>query len=292
MRIAVLVAAAVVVALSCRTAIALDSAGVSGEGGNAPNTEQLSDAEVAAMSSKQRAAWRQAQRKLAETKVVVRFKGPYGPDPALGPVLATTGPNKGQPCSDCIFVGVTTCCKSWDRTQKLLTQLLASNDNMHIMVFDDMSEDDSTARVQAMGVSVLQPPNLQNIGLTQLMNLMWRYFYARPELVSMFVVNNDLEVSPYRTFEKLNRCLQSIQVGGNRLRSLSLALLTDPQLHLGIPPGDVLLTATGHGCCQRHDQRGGSGHRHAHVGVHVVAERGALSSPAELRRHARAQGAV
>ncbi len=41
-----------------------------------------------------------------------------------------------------------------------------------------------------------------------------RYFYARPELVSMFVVNNDLEISPYRTFEKLNKCLLSFEVGG------------------------------------------------------------------------------
>jgi hypothetical protein len=135
-----------------------------------------------------------------------------GPDLALGPVLTTTGPNKGKPCVDCIFVGVTTCCKSWVRTQKLLGQLLASNDNMHIVVFDDMSEDDTKVLVEAMGLPVMQPPKLQNMGLTKMMNLMWRYFYARPELVTMFVVNNDLEISPDRTFDKLNKCLLSIEV--------------------------------------------------------------------------------
>ena len=39
-----------------------------------------------------------------------------------------------------------------------------------------------------------------------------RYFYSRPELASMFVVNNDLEISPDRTFEKLNKCLLSLPV--------------------------------------------------------------------------------
>jgi hypothetical protein len=141
-----------------------------------------------------------------------RFKGPFGPDPALGPVLATTGPNKGKPCVDCIFVGVTICCKSWDRTEKLLTQLLASNDNMHVVVFDDMSEDDSKLLVEDLGLLVLQPPKRQNIGLTKIMNLIWRYFYARRELQSMFVVNNDLEISPFRTFEKLDHCLMNLQV--------------------------------------------------------------------------------
>ena len=136
-----------------------------------------------------------------------------GPDPALGPVVTTTGPNKGKPCVDCIFVGVTICCKSWARTEKLLGQLLASNDNMHVVVFDDMSEDDSKARVEALGLTVMQPPKLVNFGLTKMMNLMWRYFYARPELASMFVVNNDLEISPDRTFDKLHRCLMSIEVG-------------------------------------------------------------------------------
>ena len=143
---------------------------------------------------------------------VPRFRGPFGPDPALGAVLTTTGPRKGLPCVDCIFVGVTICCKTWNRTEKLLTQLLASDDNMHIVVFDDMSEDDSKGRAEALSLAVMQPPKLKNIGLTQMMNLMWRYYYARPELQSMFVVNNDLEISPFRTFEKLNHCLRNIEV--------------------------------------------------------------------------------
>lgn len=142
------------------------------------------------------------------------FKGPIGPNPALGPLLTTTGPNKGHPCVDCILVGVTTCCKTWERTEKLLRQMLATNDNLHIAVFDDMSEDDTRARAEAMGLPVIQPPRLENVGLTKMMNLMWRYFYARPELVSMFVVNNDLEISPYRTFEKLNKCLLSFEGPG------------------------------------------------------------------------------
>jgi hypothetical protein len=140
------------------------------------------------------------------------FMGFIGPDPALGAVLATTGPGKGKPCVDCIFVGVTTCCKTWNRTQTLLHQLFLSNDNMHIIVFDDMSDDDSKARVEALGLTVMQPPKLKNVGLTEMMNLMWRYFYARSELQTMFVVNNDIQISPYRTFEKLNRCLQSVEV--------------------------------------------------------------------------------
>ena len=148
--------------------------------------------------------------------VASKFLGPVGPDPALGAVLTTTGPRKGLPCVDCIFVGVTICCKTWNRTEKLLTQLLASDDNMHIVVFDDMSEDDSKGRAEALSLAVMQPPKLKNIGLTQMMNLMWRYYYARPELQSMFVVNNDLEISPFRTFEKLNNCLQSIQVRPER----------------------------------------------------------------------------
>jgi hypothetical protein len=103
------------------------------------------------------------------------FKGPIGPDPALGPVMTTTGPNKGHPCQDCIFVGVTTCCKTWERTEKLLRQLLATEDNLHIVVFDDMSEDDTKVRAEAMGLTVMLPPKLQNVGLTKQMNLMWRY---------------------------------------------------------------------------------------------------------------------
>ena len=140
------------------------------------------------------------------------FAGVVGPDPALGAVLATTGPGKDQPCVNCILVGVTICCKSWKRTETLLKQLLASDDNMHVVVFDDMSEDDSKARAEALGLTVIQPPDLKNVGLTEMMNVMWRYFYARPELQSMFVVNNDIEVSPYKTFSKLNNCLQGIEV--------------------------------------------------------------------------------
>jgi hypothetical protein len=140
------------------------------------------------------------------------FKGPIGPDPALGRVLATTGPNKGRPCVDCIGIALTTCCKSWDRTAVILDQLLRSNDNMHIIVFDDMTEDDSKQRVEAMGLTVLQPPSLKNVGLTEIMNLAWRYFYARPELASLFIVNNDIQISPDRTFEKLHNCLMRIEV--------------------------------------------------------------------------------
>ena len=44
------------------------------------------------------------------------------------------------------------------------------------------------------------------------MNLMWAYFHLRPELISMFVMNNDLQVSPFGTFTRFNRCIQSIQV--------------------------------------------------------------------------------
>ena len=44
------------------------------------------------------------------------------------------------------------------------------------------------------------------------MNLMWAYFHLRPELISMFVMNNDLQVSPFDTFTRFNRCIQSIQV--------------------------------------------------------------------------------
>lgn len=44
------------------------------------------------------------------------------------------------------------------------------------------------------------------------MNLMWAYFHLRPELISMFVMNNDLQVSPFGTFTRFNRCIQSIPV--------------------------------------------------------------------------------
>jgi hypothetical protein len=141
-----------------------------------------------------------------------KFRGPIGPDPALGAVVATTGSGKGKPCVDCILVALTTCCVSWERTEIILRQLLQSTDNVHLVVFDDMSTDDTVARVKAMGLPVVQPPKLANVGLTEMMNLVWRYFYARPELQSMFVVNNDVQISPKRTFEKMNKCLQSVEV--------------------------------------------------------------------------------
>jgi hypothetical protein len=116
------------------------------------------------------------------------FKGPIGPNPALGPLLTTTGPNKGRPCVDCILVGVTTCCKTWERTEKLLRQMLATNDNLHIAVFDDMSEDDTRARAEAMGLPVIQPPRLENVGLTKMMNLMWRYAVPLPPSPHSFIM--------------------------------------------------------------------------------------------------------
>jgi hypothetical protein len=98
---------------------------------------------------------------LASKEGAAKFLGPLGPDPLLGPVLATTGPGMGKPCVDCIFVGVTTCCKTWNRTEILLKQLVQSNDNMHIVVFDDMSLDDTKDNAERLGFAVMQPPKLK-----------------------------------------------------------------------------------------------------------------------------------
>ena len=68
--------------------------------------------------------------------------------------------------SACVCVQVLTCFKTWDRTQVLLRQLLVSTDNLHVVVFDDMSDDDTKERAEAMGVAVLQPHTQRNVGMT------------------------------------------------------------------------------------------------------------------------------
>jgi hypothetical protein len=137
------------------------------------------------------------------------FMGPVGPK---GPVIASAGPNTGKVCSKCIFVAVTTCCKTWNTTRVLLSQLLASDDNIHVAVFDDISTDEGVERVRELGITVVQPESGKGVGLTELMNLAWRYYYARPELDTMMLMNNDLQISTKGTFRKLNRCLHSFEV--------------------------------------------------------------------------------
>ena len=140
------------------------------------------------------------------------FQGVLGPAIEDGPVVATTGPMKGQMCIDCIFIAVTACCDSWHLTGTLLEQLLASDDNLHVVVFDDMSFDGGDKKAAELGITVVQPANGKSGGLTNLMNMAWRYFYARPELKSLWLLNNDVQVSPYGTFSKLDRCLSNAVV--------------------------------------------------------------------------------
>ena len=150
-----------------------------------------------------------------------RFMGPIGPP---GTVLATAGPNKGKPCVDCVFVAVTMCCKSWNVTQILIHQLLQSEDNIHVVVFDDRSKDDGPQQASALGLHVVQPTNPNGIGLTAMMNVAWRYFYHRPELDTMHLLNNDLQIATKNTFAKLNRCMHNIEVCACvRVYSISLA---------------------------------------------------------------------
>lgn len=66
----------------------------------------------------------------------------------------------------CVCEQVLTCFKTWDRTQVLLRQLLVSTDNLHVVVFDDMSDDDTKERAEAMGIAVLQPHTQRNVGMT------------------------------------------------------------------------------------------------------------------------------
>jgi hypothetical protein len=136
--------------------------------------------------------------------------GHIGPD---GPAIATAGPNKGKPCDKCVFVAVTTCCSTWPVTSILLQQLLQSNDNIHVAVFDDMSTDGLEAGVKALGLPLVRPPGGASVGLTRLMNHAWQYYADRPELDVLYIMNNDLQMSPLNTFSKLARCLHSIEVG-------------------------------------------------------------------------------
>lgn len=46
---------------------------------------------------------------------------------------------------------MTSCCATWNVTSVLLYQLLASNDNIHVAIFDDMSTDDAVAQATALG---------------------------------------------------------------------------------------------------------------------------------------------
>lgn len=136
--------------------------------------------------------------------------GPVGPDPALGPVTISAGPHKGQPCVNCPVLAITTCCTSWGFTEIFLSQLLTVDDDIHIVIFDDISKDGGAENALAMGFTVIQPK--ENAGLTALMNMAWRYFYARPELSLLMLMNNDLEISRFGTIAKLARCMSHVKV--------------------------------------------------------------------------------
>lgn len=114
--------------------------------------------------------------------------------------------NKGY-----IMVAVATCCRSWNMTRGLLESLMAMDDPLHVVIFDDASKDGLPELASEMGFPVFSVPT--GYGLTSSMNRAWKYFTSFDALQSLFIMNNDIQVAP-RAFTKLHRCLMKQPVAG------------------------------------------------------------------------------
>ena len=104
-----------------------------------------------------------------------------------------------------IMVAITSCCRSWGVTEPLLKSLLAMDDPIHIVLFDDNSQDGAQEKAAAMGIPVFTTG--RKTGVTASMNRAWKYFLSYPQLQSLFILNNDISVEP-GSFTKLHNCLQ------------------------------------------------------------------------------------
>jgi GT2 family glycosyltransferase len=113
-----------------------------------------------------------------------------------------------------IMVAVTTCCNSWNMTSDLLASLAATDDPIHVVVFDDNSKDGTAEKAAALGFPMFTTARMT--GNTMNMNRAWKYFTSYEGLQSLFIMNNDISVAA-GTFVKLHRCQLEAPVSGKCL---------------------------------------------------------------------------
>ena len=128
------------------------------------------------------------------------------PGPPLS-VLYPPDPKKAKQNTGYVMVAVTSCCNGWERTEKLLQTLLAMDDPIHVVLVDDNSQDGAQEKAAAMGIPVIGTTCMT--GNTANMVRAWKYFLSYPQLQTLFILNNDIDVVG-GTFTKLNRCLRSL----------------------------------------------------------------------------------
>lgn len=126
-------------------------------------------------------------------------------------ILYSPDPVKGLDNTGYILVVVTSCCNSWNITLPLLASLVSLRDPIHVVLIDDYSQDGSPELAAAMGIPVLTTGRMT--GLTASMNRAWQYFTSYPQLQSMFILNNDVQVAN-DTFNRLHRCATHMPVSG------------------------------------------------------------------------------
>ena len=124
-------------------------------------------------------------------------------------LLATDAAASDAP-SQQILVAMTAC-NQWHLSSAAVDNLASLTDDIHVIVFDDHSEDGTAelARLRGVEVVAMDAP----MGVTHAWNLAYQHFKSRPQYSALFIVNNDITF-PNNSFTRMAQvCWRRGKVG-------------------------------------------------------------------------------